>query len=673
VVVNNKRVFQKRGFNAKNKTAESPQGTPVRAQAGLKGVALAPALLLSGLLSTQSFASAGVNDRDDWLAAAPSSGYTVQLATSIGHKQCLDYAVIHSAKAVCLESSTVGDRWYVVSGDYDNFKDATAAAGSAPSGDAFVNSIKRLQQNRCDMSDSQGLAFCASDVSPEVASAEATTSDSEFEVEQQVAAADYGHGRYIKADFVQYANSEDYTGSDDYSGKSNDSKTDHSGDDYHKDGKHVPRLSDKPKPYLTEKELGERTAPLIEWGGDFLGTGNINRGFILPGGAVWTPQFWVYGTGRSAYQTFERPGATSRSAEWVNRLDLFGNLQLSGTERVLIGISPLHREDVSGNRFTGLNLNPDDPEDSINRFNARVRTLFFEGDLAELFPANDPGDRKQNDIGFTIGRQGVLFQDGMTINDTLDAFGLSKNNIRFEGVPWLVNWRSSVMYAWNEVNRGNNQPDDDAELYAWFNQWDTLKSTIDLDLIYVDSDNDTDQFVASLNFIQRLGKIGSTFRIAHSAALDEESSAAADGTLLFSEFNYVPAYTKDNMYLNVFASFDNYTSAARDPLGGGPLGRVGLLYAASGLGSYPAPLSNDTNDAYGFSAGYQKLDDKNRRQFTVEVGARDSDDGSAQYGLAARFQQALGKRFVLQIDGFVADQEDFDSSYGARLELLFKL
>ena len=67
------------------------------------------------------------------------------------------------------------------------------------------------------------------------------------------------------------------------------------------------------------------------------------------------------------------------------------------------------------------------------------------------------------------------------------------------------------------------------------------------------------------------------------------------------------------------------------------------------------------------------MDNKKRRQFTVEVGARDSDDGNAQYGLAARFQQALGKRFVLQIDGFVADEEDFDSTYGARLELLFKL
>ena len=431
--------------------------------------------------------------------------------------------------------------------------------------------------------------------------------------------------------------------------------------------KHEPRLSDKPLPYLTEKELGDRTAPLIEWGGDFLGTGNIRRGYELPTGAVWTPKLWVYGTGRSAFQQFD---TSRRSVEWANRLDLFANLQLSGTERILLGINPLHVE----NRFSGYTFAPDENEGSFDEFNGEIRTLFFEGDIAEIFPRWDAGDGKKNDIGFTVGRQAVLFQDGMTINDTLDAVGLSKNNIRFEGVSWLINWRSSLLYAWNEVNRETNQEEDDTQLYAWFNQWDTIKSTIDLDLIYVDSDSENgDQLVASLDFIQRLGKIGSTFRIAHSVALDEESAVAGDGTLLFGEFNYVPAYTHDNVYLNVFAAIDHYTSAARDPLGGGPLGRVGLLYAASGLGSYPAPLSNRANDAVGFSAGYQKFSTAGRRQYTLELGARDSDDGPAEYGLAARFQQALGKRVVLQVDGFLADRDDDDSTYGLRLELLLKL
>jgi hypothetical protein len=448
---------------------------------------------------------------------------------------------------------------------------------------------------------------------------------------------------------------------------------------------HEPRLSSEPMPFLTEAELGKRTPPLLEYGGDFLGTGNIRRGYELSTGAVWTPRLWVYGTGRTALQQYERNSSDQKNSEWVNRLDLFANLQLTGTERVVLGITPLHEDD----QFSGYTFSPDESKGWFDATNLNIRTLFFEGDIAELFPRWDAEDGKKNDIGFTVGRQQVLFQDGMTINDTLDAFGLSKNNIRFEGVSWLVNWRSSFLVAWDEVNRENNQDennqdevnlennqdDEDAALYSLFNQWDTVKSTIDLDLIYVDSEaEDDDLFVGAIAFIQRFGKIGSTLRLAYSDALDNESAVASDGTLLFGEFNYVPAHTHDNLYANFFAAFDNYTSAARDPLAGGPLGRVGLLYASSGLGSYPSPLSNRANEAIGFSLGYQKIDDQNRRQITFEVGARNDElNDVTQYGIATRFQQALGKRFVVQVDGFLADRDDLGSSYGARLEFVVKL
>lgn len=608
---------------------------------------------------------------DAWLAGVPENSYTIQLATIYGAERCQMFAAKYSGESVfCLQSSEVANRWFAVRGVYPNKAAAKQAAVDMGIEDAWINYLPRIIRTRCEMANASQFfpATCggaaASSTLAAAASADSESADLAPLTEDSTA-GDASAGEHAEAahNDEQAAQVADHGAANHHGATAAASS--------HKKGHHEPRLSSVPKPYLTEKELGKRTAPLIEWGGDFLGTGNIRRGFVLPTGAVWTPRFWVYGTGRSALQTFDSPGATNSSSEWVNQLNLFGNLQLSGTERLLVGIRPLNR-DAS---FTGYTFSPDSQEGSYDEFNADIRTLFFEGDLAEIFPKWDRGDGKKNDIGFSIGRQDVLFQDGMTINDNLDLFGLSKNNIRFEGVPWLVNWRSSVLYAWNGVNRENNQEDEDAELYAWFNQWDTLKSTIDLDLIYVDSEaENSDQFVAAVNFIQRLGKIGSTFRIAHSVALDEESAVAGDGTLLFGEFNYVPAYTHDNMYLNVFAAIDNYTSAARDPLGGGPLGRVGLLYAASGLGSYPAPLSNRANDAYGFSAGYQKINDKKRRQLTFEVGARDSDFANGrQYGIAGRFQQALGKRFVLQLDGFIADQEGFDSTYGARLELLLKL
>ena len=47
-------------------------------------------------------------------------------------------------------------------------------------------------------------------------------------------------------------------------------------------------LSTEPTPYLGDDELPPRTAPLIEWGGDFLGTGNLDPGFEIFTGAVWS-------------------------------------------------------------------------------------------------------------------------------------------------------------------------------------------------------------------------------------------------------------------------------------------------------------------------------------------------------------------------------------------------
>lgn len=430
-------------------------------------------------------------------------------------------------------------------------------------------------------------------------------------------------------------------------------------------------LSEQPTPYLTEKELGERTPPLIELGGDFLGTGNIKRGFTLPTGAVWSPRLWVYGTLRSAIQGYSGLTSDQDTLEWTNRLDLFANLQLTGTERLLVGFTPTHRD----NRFSGYTFEPDDRSGTDNELNFRVRTLFFEGDLAELFPRWDVFDNKKNDVGFTVGRQAVLFQDGMSINDLVDAVGFSKNNIRFEGVPWLVNMRTSFLYAWNEINRENNQEDSSADLYALFAQLDTLKSTIDFDLIYVEAEEQTgDLVVTSLDFIQRIGKMNSTFRIAGSLTPDAETSVASDGLLLFSELSWTPAFTHNNLYLNLFMAIDDYTSASRDSLAGGPLGRVGLLYAASGLGTYPAPLSNRASDAMGFSLGYQLFFDNNRRQTIFEIGGRTELEGpdDTQYGVAARFQQALGRRFVFQVDGFVTDSDLRGSDYGARVEFLTK-
>src|SRR5438445_9764042 len=67
------------------------------------------------------------------------------------------------------------------------------------------------------------------------------------------------------------------------------------------------RFSDKPAPLQLEG-FPERPRLLLELGDKFLSTGNLHRGFTLPTGANWTPNLWVYGTLRSAVQTFDDGG-----------------------------------------------------------------------------------------------------------------------------------------------------------------------------------------------------------------------------------------------------------------------------------------------------------------------------------------------------------------------------
>ena len=427
-------------------------------------------------------------------------------------------------------------------------------------------------------------------------------------------------------------------------------------------------LSEESLPFLSEDDLPARRAPLLEIGNKFLSTGNIRPGFEIPTGAIWQPNFWVYGNFRSGIQRNEVDEQST--TEWSNRLDLFGNLQLTGTERVVIGLEPLHE----GRSFSGRILSPSDEEEGVDEFNLDIRTLFFEGDIAELFPKWDVLDSKPNDFGFSIGRQNVQFQSGMILNDTFDAFGISKNSIRFPGVEWLVNMRTTFIYGWDNINRDDNEEDEDADLYGAFIQMDTYNRTLEFDFAYVDSDQ-SDVLVASIDSIQTINKLSSTFRVAGSHSMGEETRNSGDGVLLFGEVAWTPPYSYDNIYVSGFAAFDNYVSAARGPTNGGALGQAGILFAGRAVGSFPSALSSRTSDVYGMAFGRQFFFSNNRKQLILESGVRSEDfeGGTDSYAVGARYQQAFGGRTVLQLDGFVSDSEDGDTNTGIRLELQIKI
>ena len=432
------------------------------------------------------------------------------------------------------------------------------------------------------------------------------------------------------------------------------------------------KLSDEPIEMKTEEEMPDRVAPLIELGPDFLSPGRLSDGFELPTGAVWTPALYIYGDYRTALNYFD-DGEGEAVAEWANRLDLTANLRLSGTERIVLGMSPLRDEA----QFTGYTFEPDSQEGWDNAFNSDITTLFFEGEIGEIFPEVDPQDEGFLDLGIAVGRQPLFFQEGLLVDDTMDSLALTRDQIFIPGIS--VDHRVTAVWAWNDVNRADNREDRDAQLFGLFTEGDWGESTVQIDGAYVaggDQGDDNDGLFFGVGSTQRLvvfnQTINSSLRANVSQALDDESADVRDGALLFGEFSMTPHGTDNLLYTNLFWGIDDYSSAARSETAGGPLGGTGVLFAAVGLGRYGSPLSNDPENAVGSAVGYQMFFNNERTQLILETGGRLGTDGGERDAAAVglRIQQALGNRFVIRADAFASAQEGRGPGAGVRTEFV---
>lgn len=402
----------------------------------------------------------------------------------------------------------------------------------------------------------------------------------------------------------------------------------------------------------------------------FLSSGDIDPGFVTPTGAVWQPTVIIYGTFRTALQVFDNGMESGTISEWANRLDLFTNIYLTPTERILFSIRPL---DTGGN-FTSYRF--DEPSGFDDAFNGRVRSLYFEGDFGELFPNLDPDDKLSLDYGFAVGRMPLNFQDGIMINDSVDAIGVTRASLFLFGASAA---RLTALVSWNEIHRGDNQIDDGANLFGLFYAADYQKSTYEIDFAYVDGSESTggDGAYFGIGQTRRFGKLNSTLRFNVSKALDEETPGIDDGILLFSQISRTMDYNFDIAYLNSFWGIGNYTSAARDPSVGGPIGGInGLLFGAVGLGRYGSALSNRTNDAVGGALGYQHFLDgqHSKRQITAEIGGRVATEGNSRSGggISLRYQQAIDQHSIIRFDAFAALYDDGNDGAGVRAEWTYQ-
>lgn len=412
------------------------------------------------------------------------------------------------------------------------------------------------------------------------------------------------------------------------------------------------RFSDEPVPLA---DVPARPAPLLEIGEKFLGPGNLSEGFTLPTGAVWQPYFIAFGSLRGGLQ-----GATERGrdfAEASSRFDLFGNLYLTQTERILVGIRPF---DDDG-RFTRYTIHADSTlpgEESgfQDELNAEIRTLFFEGDIGEIFPGLDPDDSGSTDIYFSVGRQPLRFQDGLLINeDAIDMVGLTRSNMQlFE----LVNTRATAVFGWGDVDR-LNRGDPSAKIFGLFTETDTRERTVQLDAMVVTA-NDArgDGLYGGVSSTRRIGHYNNTLRVLGSYPLGTETAFTRKGLLVHNEFGWTPHHTHNWVYINTFGGIGQFRSAARAPSAGGPLGQTGVLFAAVGLGRYGAALGSRADNAVGGSVGYQWFFDQNRKQLLLEGGGRYTYDkmnalvGRDAAAVGARYQMAAGRRFIIEVSGF---------------------
>lgn len=413
------------------------------------------------------------------------------------------------------------------------------------------------------------------------------------------------------------------------------------------------RLSDEPIPLA---DVPQRPSPLLELGDPFLGPGPVGQGVELPTGAVWQPQFLLYGTWRNGVQGFTQPGTDV--AEAATRFDLFGNLYLTQTERLLVSIRPF---DDDG-RFTRYTFHGDPaPPDSLDGFqeelNADIRTLFFEGDFGEIFPILDPDDSGSWDIYFSVGRQPLRFQEGLLINESaIDMVGLSKINLRIAG---LVNTRLTGIYGWGDVDR-LNRGDKSAKLFGLFSETDTRDRTIELDAVVVTADSSRgDGVYAGLGSTRRIGHFNNTIRVLGSYPISDETPFNRQGLLLHNQLGWTPPGHAHNWwYVNVFGTAGQFRSAARSPAAGGALGETGVLFAAVGLGRFGAALGSRSDNSVGGSIGHQMFFDNHRKQLLLEAGGRYTYDkanargGRDAVAIGARYQMAAGRRFVFELSGF---------------------
>lgn len=425
--------------------------------------------------------------------------------------------------------------------------------------------------------------------------------------------------------------------------------------------------------------IPERPRLLLELNEQFLSPGFLNPGIETRWGAVWRPSLWIFGEYRTSFHYFDRNRTGDPVVENAHRLDLFAQLNLTGTERIVAGLRPLDEEEGGARRFSGYDFRNGN---TLDGWNGRPQTLFFEGDFGEIFPCLDPYDSRLLDIGFSVGRMPLLAQQGLLINeDMIDAVTVTRNTLNGNG---NLNFRITGVYSWRGINRNSpvgrpNDFDPGSKMYAILTESDFASATVNVDAVYVDGDAGFgDLFAFGISSIRRHHLFENTyntsFHVLSSIPNGTRTDYADQGELLFAQASWTPHHTEDLIYLNSYWAIDQFTSPTRGPTNGTALGQIGILFGGIGLGNYDAPIAARTDNTAGASLGYQLFFDHTRSQVIWEIGGVKETKGTGRGAIATglRVQKACGQHLIGILDVFVSKPESESLAQGLRFELRAK-
>ena len=445
-------------------------------------------------------------------------------------------------------------------------------------------------------------------------------------------------------------------------------------------------LSDTPLPLLTFEDLPARAGPIIEIGRGINEVGQLSPGIELPTGAVWQPALWIYGSQRIALLTTDGDRRTRRGgdhSEVMARMDLFANLQLSGTERILAHVRPMDRK----GQFAGRLLGPDSAESGWKtEWDADFETVFFEGDLGEMFPLLDLHDSGSGDLAFVVGRFPVEFQNGYLVRDEMTAVGFAQDNMQMEGSSGI---RIAGLWAFDHVNEPTTMPDErDVDLFGLFIEGDFPWGLLELDVAgTVAGEERGKQINAGVGWTGHIARNNYSVHANVSRHYDQSAEVEQvkdfDGALLVVGYSTEVNLRRDLLYATGYWAEGDFGRIASNATP--PLGPVGLSFAGVGLGGYRPALWPRPLDSAGFAVGYQMFFNEERTNWVVEVAHRqdlakdDAFGDTSGLALTTRVQQKLFEHLMLQLDAYYAihsddgrgpqDAETDDDTSAVRLEL----